>query len=55
MELTVDDQLKYAKMGRNASIMHTSRTGKQEITDQYLFKEKIAKKNLINKSINVRG
>ena len=42
-------------MGRKASIMHTSRTGKQEITDQCLFKEKIAKKNLINNSINIRG
>ena len=39
-------------MGRNASIMHTSRTGKQEITDQYLFKKKIAKNNLINNSNN---
>ena len=28
--------------------MHTSRTGEQEITYQYIFKEKITKKNLIN-------
>ena len=42
-------------MGRKASIMHTSRTGKQAITDQYLFKKKITKKNLINNTINIRG
>ena len=42
-------------MGRNASIMHTSGTGKQEITDQYSFEKKITKKNLIDNSINDTG
>ena len=34
-------------MGRNASIIHASRKGKQDITDQFLFKKKLQKRTLL--------
>ena len=34
-------------MGRNASIILTSRKGKQDITDQYLFKKKLEKRTFL--------